>query len=79
MQSSTRWSFLAIISLLLVVQSFANQGEIDRLLGARVERNCFFSPMGCMFLPGKKLSRVRRLPELADQDPQSERSLLWFI
>ncbi|WKY08147.1 hypothetical protein Q1695_007554 [Nippostrongylus brasiliensis] len=63
MLSCYRWSPLALISLLLlVVPTQANIGELDRLLGSRIERNCFFSPMGCMFLPHKKFNRVRRLP-----------------
>ncbi|EYC20479.1 hypothetical protein Y032_0022g648 [Ancylostoma ceylanicum] len=78
MQNRARWSLLAVISLLLAAQTFATMGEIDRLLGARIERNCFFSPMGCMFLPGKKLSRVRRLPVRAERIQQLPSSS-WFI
>ncbi|CAJ0603677.1 unnamed protein product [Cylicocyclus nassatus] len=77
MQSYARYLLFAMISLSLLAQTFADEEEIDRLLGARVERNCFFSPMGCMFLPGKKLmSRVRRLPR---RERSKDESWLWFF
>ncbi|KJH40884.1 hypothetical protein DICVIV_13151 [Dictyocaulus viviparus] len=63
MQQSFRWPLLALILVVLsTIQTQASYREIDRVLGGRIERNCFFSPMGCMFLPSKKFSRVRRLP-----------------
>ncbi|KAE9419839.1 hypothetical protein Angca_002025, partial [Angiostrongylus cantonensis] len=67
MYISSRWPVVVLILVMLqAVQTQANYGEIDRVLGGRIERNCFFSPMGCMFLPGKKFARVRRLPIPSD-------------
>uniref|UniRef100_A0A7I5EBM1 Secreted protein n=1 Tax=Haemonchus contortus TaxID=6289 RepID=A0A7I5EBM1_HAECO len=68
MHDNKRTLLLVIVGLLLLAeQSYASLRELDRVLGARIERNCFFSPMGCMFLPNKKFARVRRLQESEDE------------
>ncbi|KAK5973400.1 hypothetical protein GCK32_010803 [Trichostrongylus colubriformis] len=78
MHDSKRSLLLVIVVLLLLaVQSYASRGELDRVLGARIDRNCFFSPMGCMFLPNMKFARVRRL--LPTREEQPEQSPLFWL
>ncbi|WKY08187.1 hypothetical protein Q1695_007576 [Nippostrongylus brasiliensis] len=59
-----RWSiYYALIAAVVMLQStisFARLSSIDYRLATRKDRNCFFSPIGCLFLSSSQELRLRR-------------------
>ncbi|XGW25760.1 hypothetical protein V3C99_006842 [Haemonchus contortus] len=61
MRYSICWVVLATAcSLIFLRITQAELSALDYRIAARADRNCFFSPIGCVFLTGNKQIRARR-------------------
>ncbi|CAE17734.1 Neuropeptide-Like Protein [Caenorhabditis elegans] len=57
---STRWFvFVALMALVLLSAHTTEAMPRPGQMSLSNTRNCFFSPMGCVFVP--KMSRIRKL------------------
>ncbi|XGW26872.1 hypothetical protein V3C99_007447 [Haemonchus contortus] len=60
MNYSAYWIVLAVCSIFLPRLTHAELSLIDYRIVSRVNRNCFFSPIGCVFLHGGRDTRAHR-------------------
>ncbi|CAI4229602.1 unnamed protein product [Auanema sp. JU1783] len=60
-----KWQFAIFVLMASTVfldsTQATNSGVGIGMLEGRFPGNCFFSPMGCVFIPNRQLMRARRL------------------